>query len=146
MSQNKDKELNVDIQVKAIELLKSSLNMPDNQHKPVSGFNFNINIESRADKARKLVFVIIHVEIKNEDQPFVLGTISVSCVFELVNFNDIIKFETNEKAIIPQSLIETLVAISVSTTRGVMFSTFKGTFLHGAILPIVDIKNYQTNS
>lgn len=146
MSQNQDKELNVEMQVKAIELLKSSLNMPDNQHKPVTGFSFNINIESRADKARKLVFVITDVEIKNEDLSFVLGTITVSCVFELVNFNDIIKVETDEKAIIPQRLIETLVAISVSTTRGVMFSTFKGTFLHGAVLPIVDIKNYQTNN
>jgi hypothetical protein len=36
--------------------------------------------------------------------------------------------------------------ISISTTRGAMFSTFKGTFLHAAILPIVDPKNFKANS
>jgi uncharacterized protein YbbC (DUF1343 family) len=34
-------------------------------------------------------------------------------------------------------------SISLSTTRGAMFSTFKGTFLHGAVLPIIDPKQFQ---
>ena len=34
--------------------------------------------------------------------------------------------------------ISTLNSISISTTRGMMFSAFRGTFLHNAILPLID--------
>jgi hypothetical protein len=87
--------------------------------------------------------VIVHVEIKNDDHSVVLGSLSVSCIFEILNFEDVIKVEADGKVNIPQRLIETLNIISVSTTRGVMFSTFKGTFLHGAVLPIIDPKQFQ---
>jgi hypothetical protein len=72
--------------------------------------------------------------------------LSVSCIFEIANFEDVIKLEADGKVNIPQSLIETFNIISISTTRGVMFSTFKGTFLHGAVLPIIDPKQFQVGS
>ncbi len=146
MAKIENKEFNVEMQIKAIELLNSSLNLPANPNTPVTNFNFNINIESRADAVNKLVFVIVHVEIKNDDHSIVLGALSVSCIFEIVNFEDVIKVEVDGKVNIPQRLIETLNITSISTTRGVMFSTFKGTFLHGAVLPIIDPKQFQVGS
>jgi hypothetical protein len=130
-------DFKVELQLKAIELLNSSLQLPVGQNAAITSFNYNINIESRADAANKLVFVIVHVEIKNNDQTNVLGALSVSCIFEIVNFEEVIKTEADGKLNIPQSLIDTLNSISISTTRGVMFSTFKGTFLHNAILPVI---------
>ena len=146
MAKIENKEFNVEMQIKAIELLNSSLNLPANPQAQITDFNFNINIESRADAVNKLVFVIVHVEIKNDDHSIVLGALSVSCIFEIVNFEDVIKVEVDGKVNIPQRLIETLNIISISTTRGVMFSTFKGTFLHGAVLPIIDPKQFQVGS
>ncbi|MBL0073688.1 MAG: hypothetical protein IPP34_18540 [Bacteroidetes bacterium] len=70
------------------------------------------------------------------------GALSVSCIFEILNFEDVIKVEADGKVNIPPRLIETLNIISISTTRGVMFSTFKGT-LHGAVLPIIDPKQFH---
>ena len=139
-------DFNVEMQIRAIELLSGSLNLPANPNTPVANFNFNISIESLADAVNKLVFVIVHVEIKNDDHSVVLGALSVSCIFEIVNFEDVIKVEADGKVNIPQLLIETLNVISISTTRGVMFSTFKGTFLHGAVLPIIDPKQFQVGS
>ena len=141
-----NKDFNVEMQIRAIELLSGSLNLPANPNIPVTNFNFNISIESRADAVNKLVFVIVHVEIKNDDHSVVLGALSVSCIFEILNFEDVIKVEADGKVNIPQLLIETLNVISISTTRGVMFSTFKGTFLHGAVLPIIDPKQFQIGS
>ena len=112
----------------------------------ISVFNFNINIEIRADRMNKLVFVIVHIDIKNDGHSEVLGALSVSCIFDIVNFEDVIKIEADGKVNIPQRLIETLNIISISTTRGVMFSTFKGTFLHSAILPIIDPQQLNTDS
>ncbi|MFY7732946.1 MAG: hypothetical protein ACOVSR_05645 [Bacteroidia bacterium] len=146
MANIENKDLNVEMQIRAIELLNGSLNLPANPNTPVTNFNFNISIESRADAVNKLVFVIVHVEIKNDDHSVVLGALSISCIFEIVNFEDVIKVEADGKVNIPQRLIETLNIISISTTRGVMFSTFKGTFLHGAVLPIIDPKQFQVGS
>lgn len=146
MAKIKNKDFNVEMQIRSIELLNGSLNLPANPNTQVTNFNFNISIESRADAVNKLVFVIVHVEIKNDDLSVVLGELSVSCIFEIANFEDVIKLEADGKVNIPQSLIETFNIISISTTRGVMFSTFKGTFLHGAVLPIIDPKQFQVGS
>lgn len=146
MAKIENKDFNVEMQIRAIELLNGSLQLPAAQNTAVTTFNFNISIESKADAPNKLVFVIVHVKIKNDDHSLVLGALSVSCIFEIVNFDEVIKIEENGKLDIPQRLIETLNIISISTTRGVMFSTFKGTFLHGAVLPIIDPKQFQIGS
>src|SRR5690554_3959843 len=108
MTKIKDKEFNVELQIRAIELLNSSIKLPANPNKPITNFNFNIGIESRIDASNKLVFVIVHVEVKNDDQSIVLGNLSVSCIFEIANFVDVVKVGTEGKVDIPQRLIETL--------------------------------------
>lgn len=145
MTKIENKEFNAEIQIKAIEQLNSSLRLPENPNAPLTNFNFNIGIESRADVENKIVFVIVNVEVKNDDHSVDLGMLSVSCIFEIGNFEEVIKIE-NGKVNIPEKLIETLNIISISTTRGVMFSTFKGTFLHGAVLPIIDPKQIRSEN
>lgn len=140
MAKIENKDFKVEMQIKAIELLKGSLCLPPSPDIANTTFNFNISIESKVDAPNKHVFVIVHVEVKNDDQSHVLGDLSVSCIFEILNFKEVIEIEENGNFYIPQLLIETLNSISISTTRGVMFSTFKGTFLHGAVLPIIDPK------
>lgn len=140
MNTIEQKEVNIEMQIKAIELLNNSIILPPNAKTPITNFNFNLNIESKADVTKKLVFVIVNVEIKNDDQSLIIGTISVSCVYEIFNFEEAIKIEVDGKINMPPKLVETLNIISISTTRGVMFSTFKGTFLHNAFLPIIDPK------
>lgn len=144
MSQIKHTDFTADIQLKAIELLSGSINLPSVPNLALTNFTFNINLESKADGTNELVFVIVSVQIKNEDQTHVLGSLAISCVYNIVNFDEIIKVEPTGKLDIPQPLIEILNSISISTVRGVMFSTFKGTFLHNAFLPIIDPKSFQT--
>jgi hypothetical protein len=136
-------DMNIDMQIKAVELLNHSLTLPANSNTSITNYNFNVSIESRADPAKKLVFVIVHIDIETDNLSVLLGNLSVSCIFEIINFEDIIKVEADGKVNIPQQLIETLNMISISTSRGVMFSTFKGTFLHNAVLPLIDPKQFQ---
>ncbi|HQS24625.1 MAG: hypothetical protein B7Y11_09930 [Sphingobacteriia bacterium 24-36-13] len=140
MNNIEQKEVNIEMQIKAIELLNNSIILPPDAKNPITNFNFNLNIESKADVTKKLVFVIVNVQIKNDDQSLIIGTISVSCVYEIFNFEEAIKIEVDGRINMPPKLVETLNIISISTTRGVMFSTFKGTFLHNAFLPIIDPK------
>lgn len=146
MAKIKHAEFNTEIQIQGVEILNSSLRLPVGQNTPLTNFNFNIRIESQVNSTNKLVFVITHIEIKNGDQSIALGALSVSCIFKIINFEEVVTVEPDGKINLPKPLIEILNSISISTTRGVMFSTFKGTFLHGAILPIFDPKQFQTES
>jgi len=143
MAKIKNKDFEVEMQLQAIELLNSSLQLPTNPNATTKNFIFNISIESRADVSKKLISVFVHVDIRNDDQTLVLGSLTVSCIFVIGNISEIIKIEADGKLDIPKPLIETLNSISISTTRGVIFSTFKGTFLHGAVLPIIDPSQFN---
>lgn len=138
------KSMNIEIQLKGVELLSSNQCLSTADTINIRNFNFNINIETKVDAANKLLFAIIHIEILTENQSQVLGGISVSCIFELKNFEELIKIESEGKLTLPQQLIDIINSISLSTTRGVMFATFKGTPLHNAFLPIIDPKQFKT--
>ncbi len=143
MSKIENKDFTVDLQLKSIELLKGSISLPSVPEVSLNNFNFNISLESKADATNKILFVIVSVEIRSEDQNHVLGSLAVSCIYSIVNFDEVVKIEADGKLDIPQPLVEILNSISISTARGVMFSTFKGTFLHNAFLPIVDPRSFQ---
>ncbi|MCO5286194.1 MAG: hypothetical protein M9898_07255 [Chitinophagaceae bacterium] len=143
MSKIENKDFTVDLQLKSIELLKGSISLPSVPEVSLNNFNFNISLESKADATNKFLFVIVSVEIRSEDQNHILGSLAVSCIYSIVNFDDVVKIQADGKLDIPQPLVEILNSISISTTRGVMFSTFKGTFLHNAFLPIIDPRSFQ---
>jgi hypothetical protein len=143
MSKIENKAFTVNLQLKSIELLKGSISLPSVPEVSLNNFNFNINLDSKADATNKLLFVIVSVEIRSEDQNHVLGSLAVSCIYSIVNFDEVVKIEADGKIDIAQPLVEILNSMSISTTRGVMFSTFKGTFLHNAFLPIVDPRSLQ---
>ncbi|MCL9980739.1 MAG: hypothetical protein NBV77_04765 [Bacteroidia bacterium] len=135
--------LNIEILLKGVELLSSTQRISTADTINIRNFNFNINIETKADAPNKLLFAIIHIEILTEDQSTILGGISVSCIFELKNFEELIKIESEGKLTLPQQLVDIINSISLSTTRGVMFATFKGTPLHNAFLPFIDPKQFK---
>jgi hypothetical protein len=138
MSQTENKEIAAQFGLKGIELLNGVINTPPIPFAPITNYNFNINLESKVDATSEFIFVIVNIDIKTEDQSLTLGSLSVSCIYHITNFNEVVKLTIENRFQIPQALVELLNAISISTTRGVMFSTFKGTFLHNALLPIVD--------
>lgn len=145
MSKIEHKEIKIDFQIKSIELLKGSINLPSTPDVSLTNFTFNINLENKADPSSKMLFVIVTVEIMSEDQNHILGSLVASCIYEVANFEEIIKIEENGRLNIPQQISEIFNSISISTTRGMMFSTFKGTFLHNAILPIIDPRSFKSN-
>jgi len=143
MSTIENKDFTVDLQLKSIELLKGSISLPSIPEVSLNNFNFNISLESKADATNKFLFIIVSVEISSEDQNHILGSLAVSCIYSIASFDEVVKIEADGKLDMPQQLVEILTSISISTTRGVMFSTFKGTFLHNAFLPIVDPRSFQ---
>lgn len=145
MAKSKRVQAQVELQLRAIELLHNAMYLPADPNIALENFEFALQIENRIDAPNKLVFVIVQVGISTSQRAQELGKITLSCIYELANFNTVISIEPDGKPTIPQYLTEMLNSISISTTRGVMFATFKGTFLHSAVLPIIDPKQFITS-
>ena len=131
------------IKLRGIELLNVSLIRPEHTSKNLSTFLYNVRIVQDIDKNKKLVFIIVHVDIHSTEEKKDVGSLSVSHIYELANFEEVVTILDEHNFKMSESLNDILNSISISTTRGVMFSTYKGTFLHNALLPIVNPKHLE---
>lgn len=128
----------------AVELLEFSLTFNERLITDLKLFHYNINIEHRIVEESKLVMVIMHVSVLHEDQESILATVKASCVYEVTNIEEIIKKQGNNLSILEGA--STIVnSITISTVRGIMFSLFRGTILHNAILPVIEPKSLIPN-
>lgn len=140
----KQQELKVDILFKTIEILGASLNLPVNNI-VTPNFRFKVSVDTKCDQNTKTIFLVVNIDIKNDDETFTYGSISASCVYEISNFEEVVKFSPSGALDIPRQVIDMFNSVSISTIRGVMFSTFKGTFLHNAVLPMFSPANMNIN-
>ena len=138
MSEIKINAISAEIQFRSIELISSNItallfNIENN-----NAFTVEIKTEIQLNQENKFIIVIISVQIFNESKDFQLGSLTTNNIFFVENYESIVTQEGNGKVSIPDTVVTSLNSISISTTRGVMWNTFKGTFLHNAILPILD--------
>ncbi len=126
----------VSFQIQGVELIESSFKVPVN--KPISEkevFKFNLNLEHLLDPGNEILIVKTQVNILVENPEEIVGVIKSQVIFKVL---DLINYLQEGKLNLPDIFISTLNSISISTTRGMMFSAFRGTFLHNAILPLID--------
>ena len=138
-------EFDVELDLRAIELLSFSMDSTLVQKGHLPTHDFQIKIDDRIDLANSLVLSIINIEIirTDDENARTIGKISVSCIFEVPELDEIAIPLGNGAHVVPPGLLNILHSIAVSTTRGVMFSTFMGTPLHGVVLPVVDPKGFK---
>jgi len=143
MAKENKKTKEVKVQFKAIEVIDFSLMHPSKEKLNLTQYHFNLNIEHKINNEQKVIFVLTKIDIFHGDKVTQLGSIKTSCIFEIENFNDYIIPEKENKPSFPEEIIHMVNSISLSTTRGVMFSSFRGTFLHNAVLPIIDPRAFK---
>jgi preprotein translocase subunit SecB len=137
-------ESKVIIQIKGIELVDFTMNQLKQILPPQTTFHFNINLEQLINSESKLVIVVATVVILHEDKTTVMASIKASCVFEVANLDEFIS-EDSRQVVFPESAVITFNSMTISTVRGLMFSQFKGTYLHNAILPVIDPSSFMKN-
>ncbi len=143
MSKKKDP---IQFQIRSIELLESSLILPGKPLSESSVFEFDINLEHHITNPEDTSFIVIcNVRIMGETESELYGKIRTSCVYEIPNLSEYY-FKEDNRFTLPDQLIFSLNSIAISTTRGMMFSFYRGTFLHNAILPIVDPKYFTSGN
>jgi hypothetical protein len=135
-------ENNIAFNIKGIEIIHSSITAPPEGGK-VSKFNFDLQFRAVAAPKENLVTVFSDVVIKDVEQNLQIGQYAALFHYSV---DDLEKWMAGHPTEIPQPLLTTLLGISVSTLRGMMFGAYRGTFLHAAVLPVVDIGALQEDN
>jgi len=124
------------IKFQGIDLVEKKIyrvNIHDNEL-----FSHEVITQSVADAEKNIVvtFVAVHVRTLN-DSPTLVAEIMAGFGFFFENFETVFAKGENDKHIVPLEVENLLKTIAISTMRGIMYSEFRGTQLHKAILPII---------
>ena len=121
----------------ALEMLEANLATPPQNLTKEIAFQFDVNLEHRWNTDDNIFVVITTISIFSNDKQHLLSKFKTSIVYkveELVKYVDTAKGKNN----MPADVILDLNELAISTTRGSLFSFLKGTYLHNAVLPIID--------
>lgn len=130
----------IDFKIKGMELSEVSLNSFQIPLDKNLSFQYEITLEQIFQAETNTIFISCVVNIASKDNKIHLGSLKCYCAYGIENLNQFLSPSNTYE--LPEQLTIALNSITLSTTRGVMFSTFKGTILHNAILPIMDPKTF----
>lgn len=135
-----EQEKNISFRLKNIEFSESSIVGIDYTISTDTIFKFNINIEHLVNIDENWIAIKPNIEIFTKESDIILGKLSSSLIFEFENLSSHV---VEKEVKLPSDIIIAMNSISISTIRGIMFSTFKGTYLHNAFLPVIDPKAFN---
>lgn len=125
-----------------VQLNESHVHPVPPPEEAASGLNFSVNLENAVHEENGWVLCGVTVNIVTQKSAVPVGKLSATLSFAVADFNNLVYKNDQGMAVIPPDLQATLNGIAISTTRGIMFGVFKGTPLHGAILPLMDVKAF----
>lgn len=137
MLEFKENDFIVKLQFNAIEVINFQIKVPMENLSNLDKFNFTVDTELQINEENKLLVIVVEIKIYDSTKTIEIGNFKTNNVFLVIENFDLIKAKLGKEHIpMPQELVTMLNSISLSTTRGVMWSTFKGTILHNAVLPL----------
>lgn len=137
-----DGAMQITFKIKGIELVDFKLNQPKEPLALETVFSFDINLEQHMIPEQKIVAILVRIDINiNNDKKNSCASMAASCIFDVENLHEFLS-EDSKQVQLPDMILTTLNSISLSTVRGLMFGKLMGTYLHNAILPIVDPKQF----
>ncbi|MBZ0242335.1 MAG: hypothetical protein K8F24_03890 [Bacteroidales bacterium] len=140
-----EKSAQTGMQFKSIELLDTALKAPQNALSKSLVFQYDISLQHQLRVEENLLIVICSIHINAASLKDDLGNIRASCIFKVDKLSDFYN-ETENQYDLPEQLVMTANSITISTMRGLMSASFRGTFLHGAVLPLIDPKAIKADA
>lgn len=130
----------VGVQFQGIEVLHHRLEplLPTETKPPVG---FSISLTYRFDSEHEQVQLEVEIQIVNTLTDQSVGELRTCCTFSMkgvAQFND----ET-EQVTVDDKYIDMFISLSLSTTRGILFTYFAKTYLNPLVLPIINPKDFR---
>ncbi|GHB64099.1 hypothetical protein [Persicitalea jodogahamensis] len=133
------------VTIKGIEIVDFLLSQPKIQFPPNTPFLFDISIEHQAFKEEKLISVLTTIGVLTDESKIHLGKLTTICTYSVTGIDDFFEGVIKEYSL-KEEIALYLNSTSYSTTRGIMYSQFRGTFLHNAVLPIIANEIFLTRN
>jgi hypothetical protein len=136
---------NAAFQLRSIELHQLIVNRPAAGVPMPVNFNFDVQIQANVDAAQKVIINSATINVRGDNEQNSLGSITCVCVFSVANFEEVVYTISETQSEIDDVFADTINSITISTARGMMASELRGTYLHFAFLPIIDVKGLKKN-
>jgi len=142
MENIKSKPLSITFRINEIKLLHFETTQRVNEiHSPLSTdcYEFRIDLKTESSELNKTFSNLLKItlfEKQSDDIKVELAKLQTLIVFEINNFNEIIK-KQNNKIQVPNQLISLTAGISISTARGMLVLNLKDTNISNAVIPII---------
>lgn len=133
---------NIEFQIKSIEILDSYLKTPKHPIVNDVTFQFDMSLEHRIDLEKKFIIVLTNVSCFVDQDQGELSRFKSSCIYYLPELDKYFD-EKSSNINLPNQFVTSINSISISTTRGLLFSFLKGTFLHNAVIPIINPASFK---
>ena len=95
----------ISFQFETIELLEFSMMTPNKEVESKTQYKLDINIEHRFNIEYNRIFVIVSIDIIDENDDAGLSSFKISCVY---NIKDLNEFVNDNKLSLPDEMITTL--------------------------------------
>lgn len=135
MTAVKPKTEHIDIKIKDISLLSYKLsNLVFTNISEQDKVSFKVDVGYSFNVDEELIHVICNVQaIHNENE---IASMETGVTFEIKELRQFLK---DDKTIdVPNEVLHTINSITYSTTRGVWYSTMKGSVIEKFVLPLID--------
>lgn len=126
--------------IHGIELIAFSIQPQQLREYPTESFEFNIQQEQKTNWEKHLIIIFTTVTIKEAEVNGLLANLQVACGFELSSFESAITKDKDGNFLIPHDLNISLNRIAIATTRGILYTQLRGSYLQNSILPILSIE------
>ncbi len=121
----------------ALDILEANLNAPAQDLPKEIVFQFDINVEHRWNTDDEIFIVVTTISIFSNEKKHLLSNFKMNTVFKVEELGKYVD-TANSKNNMPTDIILDINELAISTSRGSLFSFLKGTYLHNAILPIIN--------
>ena len=75
--------------------------------------------------------------INEASKKYELAKFRIAFLFEIEDFENVIKLNDQNIYIVPHHFENIFKPVAISTARGIIYSEFRGTYLQGAIMPVI---------
>ena len=144
---SKEKQIGIEFGIGSIELISLAISELATQINNEIAINYDIKIALEPSPSLSSIFVKIYIDFTDEKREDIFGTIAVRNQFYLSNFKEIVIFNNQKdpkEFDAPKEFMVHLADISVHQTRGFIRGIMKGTILHHATLPGIDVQELRS--
>lgn len=121
----------------SINILSFSIKNEDKIIKE-SDIVFEIGLENKTETKNNSIEVFTLVKVfSDKNKKTELGEVKTSNLFEIQNLDKLVVIEDKQSKL-PEVLLASIIGISISNTRGILFAKAAGTVLSKAIIPVLN--------